>query len=212
MAEGPLRALRPWRPRLPHRPGPGSPLLAGEGRLAAGRFPAALRAFLDEEVPAVEPLGRWGAYLDLTGCDRLHPRRGVLLGAIARRHREGPISAGEASTRLGARLAAAVTPPRAWWSVQPGQEAAFLAPFPLACLREELPGPVMELQRLGLGCLGEAAALPEDLVRAALGGEGLLLWKEARGQGRRDVRAEVEARRLALSLSLIHISEPTRPY
>jgi DNA polymerase-4 len=97
----------------------------------------------------------------------------------------GDLSAGEGSSRLVARLAAAVAPAGCWWAVE--NPATFLEPFPLRCLADEEPALVRALEGMGLRTLGELAALPPELLRQALGDESLRVWREARGEGRRSL-------------------------
>jgi nucleotidyltransferase/DNA polymerase involved in DNA repair len=124
--------------------------------------------------------------LDLSGCERLYPERGTLLAEINRELlKEGSFAmgAGEGSTRLVARLAAAVAPAGSWWSVEPSASASFLAPFPLRCVKDEFPEWVEALQELGLFTLGDLAAIPFELLHRALGVGVRSLWEDARGEG-----------------------------
>ena len=95
----------------------------------------------------------------------------------------GSLAAGEGSSRLVARLAAATAPVGSWWQVEGDRAERFLAPFPLRCLPQGRSRWVPVLEELGLNTLGEVAALPPRLLREALGEESLEVWREARGQG-----------------------------
>ncbi len=151
--------------------------------------------FLEDTAPKVEPIGRWGVLLDLSGCERLHPNRGTLLTEINQQlPRNGSLgmAAGEGATRVVARLAAAVAPPGSWWSVEPAASASFLAPFPLQCLRDEYPRWVEALSDLGLCTLGDLAAIPTDLLQRALGVGARAIWEDARGEGSHTVHRRLE--------------------
>jgi len=161
-------------------------LLFGEVEDTEDSLPSSFGSFLKTLAPAVEGLGRWGALLDLKGCDRLHPDRGKFLQQIARRARAeglGPLSAGGGESRLVARLAAALAPRGCWWEVEGVMAPRFLAPFPLRCLPQGGRKWLKVFRELGLGTLGDLAAFPPDLLREALGEEVLWVWREARGEG-----------------------------
>jgi protein ImuB len=64
--------------------------------------------------------------------------------------------------------------------------AAFLAPFPVEVLG--IPSLSGVLTRLGIGTLGQLAALPGPLVEARFGPEGALALRRARGSGDRPAR------------------------
>ncbi len=81
---------------------------------------------------------------------------------------EGTGGAGETS---GPRGAVTIVPP--------GGGAAFLAPFEVAVL--EIPELTVLLPRLGLGTLGEFAALPAAEAAARFGAQGALAHRMARG-------------------------------
>jgi protein ImuB len=68
--------------------------------------------------------------------------------------------------------------------IPPGEEWHFLAPVPLKLLE---PGPelAVTLQRWGIRCIGDLAALPITAVGTRLGPEGVSLVRRARGEDER---------------------------
>jgi len=62
-----------------------------------------------------------------------------------------------------------------------GEEWSFLAPVPVALLAPS-PALATTLQRWGIRCIGELAALPASAVGARLGAEGVQLVRRARGE------------------------------
>jgi protein ImuB len=89
-----------------------------------------------------------------------------------------PARCGIGASKLAARIAAEL--PRSPVIVPAGEEAAFLAPLPLARLTPEIDAAVT-LQRWGLTSIGELARLPESEVAARLGEIGRDLHYAARG-------------------------------
>lgn len=196
ISQASLLQLRPWQPRVPQEDAKAA-FFVGESRSSKGEFPPSLAEHLSTLVPSMEVVGSTGAYLDLSGCERLYPDSTEFLRGIASyagKLQLGSLSAGEGSSRLVARLAAAVAPEGRWWSV--AQPKAFLAPFPLDCVADDHPVLVRALERMGLRTLGEVAAMPSPLLRQALGDDALLLWREARGEGRRSLRGPATPQRL----------------
>jgi protein ImuB len=133
---------------------------------------------------AVEPERPGLACFDARGLLRLHGGiEGVL--SAARRALRTPARYGAAPSRFAAVAAATRARPRRPMVVSGGHEAArdFLATMPVALLRArpalaELPE---ALERLGVGTLGELAALPPAALADRFGPAGLLAYELAVG-------------------------------
>ena len=111
---------------------------------------------------------------------------GHLEGVLAATRRAlGPrIRLGAAPSRFSAYAAALKARPRRSEIVAPGAVRAFLAPLPVGTLRArpelaELPG---TLERLGVGTLGQLAALPTPALVERFGHPGLLALELAHGR------------------------------
>ena len=150
---------------------------------------------------AVEP-GRPGeAFFEAAGLRGLW---GGSLEGVLRRARKAigpPVRLGAGQTRLCAYAAALGARPRRAPVVVPGAMArAFLAPLPVGLLRERLPGNRAapaggaeeaarigsadlpeKLERLGVGTLGQLAALPDAAIADRFGEAGLRALRMARG-------------------------------
>jgi len=170
----------------------------------------ALLEAADTFSPRVEDGGEGLVYLDLDGLPALSPRyppsstvdcrlstvdsppsRELALGRdlIAAAEKVGlPARAGIAASKLAARVAAGL--PESPTVVAPGQEAAFLAPLPLARLTPALEIAQM-LERWGLSSIGELAKLPEGEVASRLGESGRELHATARGIDPRPLEARL---------------------
>ena len=142
--------------------------------------PALLRVALAHS-PRVEDAGAGRVYLDAAGLEGLfgdEPR-------LAARLRDAAAAAGVeirvgiAESRIAALAAARLGP--GVMIVEPGGDAAYLAPAPLSLL--DLPEETAtRLSRWGLRTLGELAALPTAGLFERLGGDGVRLQRLARGE------------------------------
>jgi DNA polymerase-4 len=139
---------------------------------------------LDHYSPVIEPIALDEAYLDLTGQE-------ALMGqpeAVAHRLRDEvkarcglDLSIGVASCKLVAKVASELRKPRGLVVVNPGSEAAFLAPLPLGKLPGCGPATAVRLERVGARTIGEVAAIPDPLLGELFGQYGRLLGAHARG-------------------------------
>jgi DNA polymerase-4 len=139
---------------------------------------------LDHYSPVIEPIALDEAYLDLTGHE-------ALMGqpeAVAHRLRDEvkarcglDLSIGVASCKLVAKVASELRKPRGLVVVNPGGEAAFLAPLPLGKLPGCGPATAVRLERVGARTIGDVAAIPDPLLGELFGQYGRLLGAHARG-------------------------------
>lgn len=150
------------------------------------RYVALSRAFharLREAAPIVESVGVDEAYADLTG---LAPQGGAF--EVARRLRERvradlglAVSVCIAGSRVTAKTGSDRAKPDGLIEVPPGEDAAFLAPFPI----RELPlvGPKLaeRLAAAGITSIGEAAAADPRWLTDRFGKAGAYLHDRARG-------------------------------
>jgi DNA polymerase-4 len=135
--------------------------------------------------PIIEPLSLDEAFLDVTGS----VRRFGSSQHIAEEIRERILAAsglhasfGVATCKTVAKIASDLRKPRGFVVVEPGEEAAFLAPLPLRRLPGLGPAAERALSGLGVSTLGQLAALPLDTVQRRVGrASGSSLWERARG-------------------------------
>lgn len=146
---------------------------------------AAVFAIARAYTPQLEPLSLDEAHLDVTASQR----RFGTPPAIAAEIRDRILadcglhaSFGVATSKTVAKVASEVRKPRGFVVVEPGEEAAFLAPLPLRALPGLGPAAEAALSGLGVSTLGQLAALPEETVRRRLGEvAGASLHRRARG-------------------------------
>lgn len=131
--------------------------------------------------PRVESMGSTTVILDLHGLGRAWPTPQDLGRALleALRNRDPDPHVALALSRVTALLVARAC--AGLTIVPPGQEAAILAPLPLAAL--DLPPERQDLfRKWGLKTVGDLAALPADGLAERLGPEGPRLRCLARGE------------------------------
>ncbi len=149
-----------------------------------------IRTLLEELSPWVEMASIDEAFVDLTGSERA-------LGApfqVARRLQERirrelrlPCSIGLAGNKLVAKVASSRAKPAGLLEVPNGQEAAFLAPLPIAVLPGVGPHTAARLAELRITTCGELASAPAGLLERFLGPHALALQRWARGEDRSPV-------------------------
>jgi DNA polymerase-4 len=135
--------------------------------------------------PVIEPLSLDEAFLDVTASTR----RFGTSRQIAEEIRERILSStslhasfGVATCKTIAKIASDLRKPRGFVVVEPGDEAAFLAPLALRRLPGLGPAAERSLSGLGISTLGQLAALPLDTVQRRVGrASGTSLWERAQG-------------------------------
>ena len=153
---------------------------------------AEVMALLGTFAPKVEPVSLDEAFLDVTGCDRLHAVRASARGpawldAAERFHREIrratglSVSIGIGGTKAVATVAAALAKPAGALEVPRGAEARFLSGLPVECLPGIGPRTRAALARFNLHTIGDLARLPEDLLEETFGRTGIAISRCSRG-------------------------------
>lgn len=139
---------------------------------------------LERFSPAVEWVSIDEAYLNLYGCERLYGPATTVAEKIHEAIRaEVRLSAslGIARNRLMAKVASDFAKPGGLLFVLPGYEEQFLRPMPIRALPGIGAKMEEQLQEMGIQTAGELAAMPQDLLQAAFGINGLVLSRRARG-------------------------------
>jgi DNA polymerase-4 len=146
----------------------------------------------EETTPLVEPVTVGAAWLDLTGTENLlrkDPNAAVAdLRRTVRDWLRVSISAGLATNKTVARIAARLRKPGAQLVVPPGGEAAFLAPLPASWLPGIGPEMRSTLGLAGLATIGDLARAPLDALGLVLGRGALALQRRAQGVDEEPVR------------------------
>ena len=160
-----------------------------------GEFSRRIFSVLRTYSPQVEPMSLDEAYVDLTGCHRLHGP--VLKAAESIREsifKEVGIRAsiGIAANKLLAKIASDFAKPNGLLFIAPGKERRFLAPLPVRRLPGVGPKGGAELERMGVRTVGDLAGLPLELLQTVYGKWGGALYCKSRGICESPVRGEEE--------------------
>ena len=155
-----------------------------------------------EIVPTVEQVGIDEGYLDLgevaPSFDDARALAEAVRAVVLARTRLS-CSLGVATTKVVAKVASDRRKPGGLTAVRPGQEAAFLAPFPIRLLPGVGPRAEERLHAAGIETIGRLAALADHELAVLLRGKvGRELRDRARG---------IDPRRLEVSTERISISQ-----
>jgi len=149
-----------------------------------GDFSRRIFALLDKYSPLVEPMSLDEAYVDLTGCEKLH---GPVLSTAERIKNEIKTevginaSIGIASNKLLAKVASGFVKPNGILWIAPGKEGRFLRPLPVSRIPGVGPKSGERFRRMGVQTVGDLAALPRELLEEVHGKWGAGLYLKARG-------------------------------
>jgi DNA polymerase IV len=171
-------------------------LLPGRHRLYAS-YSRQVMAMFAAETPLVEQISIDEAFLDLTGDGRSGGAAAAELQARIRSELRLPSSFGVAANKLVAKIATNVGKPQGLIVVPPGDEAAFLAPLPMAMLWGVGPKTQLRLAALGLRTIGDLAARSVADLEQRFGASGADLARHARGIDDRPVEPEREAKSIS---------------
>jgi DNA polymerase-4 len=147
-------------------------------------FSARIFDILDRYSPLMEPVSQDEAYLDLTGCERLHgpvPQTAIGIHDEIRQQVGINASIGIGANKLMAKIASGMAKPNGMLRILPHHERAFLASLPVGRIPGIGPKSQEEFKRLGIRTVGELAALPQELLEEVYGAWGIRLYERARG-------------------------------
>ena len=157
----------------------------------------AVMEILGRFTPRVEQVSIDEAFLDVAGSEALFGEPTVIAAAIkaAVRAEVGlTASVGVASTKLVAKIASDLRKPDGLVVVTPGEEAAFLAPLPIARLWGVGAQTRAALAEYGVRTIGDLAAIDPRLLVRRLGKHGATLVERALGVDASPVTDDVEAK------------------
>ena len=141
-------------------------------------------AYLDltEDVDVEEEKRPWEQAVETARCLQERVREEVGLSA----------SLGVATNKLVAKVASDHDKPAGLTVVQPGDEAAFLAPLPVQVIWGVGPVTAEKLAQMGVRTVGDLASFSERTLEARFGSHGIAMARRARGIDLRPVSIEHE--------------------
>jgi DNA polymerase-4 len=144
-----------------------------------------IHRIFEEFTPVVEMVSIDEAYLDLTGCERLHGsafRGADRLIRLVKERTGLNCSVGVSSSHLVSKIASDQAKPHGLLYVLPGCEARFLAPLPI----RRMPGigkvTEPELRSLGIVTIGDLQQMGREKLRERFGRFGEWLYTKSGGQ------------------------------
>jgi DNA polymerase-4 len=149
-----------------------------------------IMAMLAEFTPLLEPISIDEAFLDVTGSRTLlgdGPDIAHMIRSCIRDRLALTASVGVASNKFVAKVASDLRKPDGLVVVEPGSEAAFLAPLPVARLWGVGRVTAGRLEAMGIRRIGQLAAVPVGDIVARFGRTGADLLALARGVDERPV-------------------------
>ena len=141
-------------------------------------------AVLRHFTPAVEQVSIDEAFLDVAGSEALFgpaPEIARRIKAEVVATTQLTVSVGVATNKLVAKVGSDLRKPDGLVIVQPGDEAAFLAPLEIRRLWGIGPKTAERLHGLGVRTIGELAVLSSETLSRALGDHGATLHERALG-------------------------------
>jgi DNA polymerase IV len=156
-----------------------------------------IMAILDAYSPLVEPVSVDEAFVDLTGVESLFGSPLEALRGIKRRIRAETgltASAGLAPNKFVAKVASDLGKPDGLVAVEPGREAAFLAPLPVERIWGVGKVAARELDALGIRTVAQLQAMPREVLVRRFGPHGAGLHELAFGRDARPVAASTDAK------------------
>jgi DNA polymerase-4 len=149
-----------------------------------GEASDAVMALFAEHTPLVQPISLDEAFLDVSATAHLFGGPVAIARDLKRRVREELgliLSVGVATNKLCAKIGSDLRKPDGLVVVQPGTEAAFLAPLPLGRLWGVGPKTREVLEGWGLRTIGDLAAFELTTLEARFGEHGTAISQRARG-------------------------------
>jgi DNA polymerase-4 len=160
-----------------------------------------IKSLMQTLTPLVEPVSIDEAFLDLTGCERLHGAGApVTLARLAKTIESEigvTVSIGLSYCKFLAKLASDLDKPRGYSIVERAQAAALLAPLPISRIWGVGKVAQARLNKAGLRLIGDIQALDEATILARHGAEGGRLWRLAQGIDERRVTPERETKSIS---------------
>ncbi len=144
----------------------------------------AVMALFAERTPLVQPISLDEAFLDVTATEHLFGGAVAIARQLKRDVRERlglVLSVGVATNKLCAKIGSDLRKPDGLVIVEPGGEAAFLAPLELQRLWGVGPKTRELLESWGLRTIGDLAASDVAVLEARLGEHGRSIWERAHG-------------------------------
>jgi DNA polymerase IV len=160
-----------------------------------------IRSMMQGLTPLVEPVSIDEAFLDLTGCEKVHGADAPLTLARLAKTIEFDIgvtvSVGLSYCKFLAKLASDFDKPRGFSIIERAEAISVLAPLPVGRIWGVGKVAQTRLNKAGFRLIGDIQAMDEPGMIAQHGAEGGRLWRLARGIDTRRVSPERETKSIS---------------
>ena len=160
-----------------------------------------IKSLMQDLTPLVEPVSIDEAFLDLTGCERVHDAAAPLTLARFAKKIESEIgvtiSVGLSYCKFLAKFASDLDKPRGYSIVERSRAVALLAAEPISRIWGVGKVAQTRLNQAGLRLIGDIQALDEATMFARHGPEGGRLWRLAHGRDDRRVTPERDTKSIS---------------
>ena len=143
-----------------------------------------IMALLEEFSPLVEPVSIDEAYMDISGCERLHGDPGTIGSAVKKKIRDTVFlgcSIGIAPNKFLAKIASDINKPDGLTIVMPEQALLFTESIPIGKVPGVGKATFKELEQTGIKVLGDVKRYPLDMLVKKLGKYGYSLLELSSG-------------------------------
>lgn len=161
----------------------------------------AIKAFMKELTPAIEPLSLDEAFLDMTGTARLHgaPPAVMLAKLVARMENELGItgSIGLSHNKFLAKVASDLDKPKGFTMIGAAETMDFLRPRPVRLIWGIGPAAQVSLDKAGIRTFADLLRWDRKDLSARFGSTGERLYHLARGEDRRRISANAPVKSIS---------------
>jgi DNA polymerase-4 len=159
-----------------------------------------IRQIFNRYTPLIEPLSLDEAFLDVTGSRKLFGSSveiGQRIKADIQRELELVASVGVGPNKFLAKIASDLEKPDGFVVVGPDRVVQFLDPLPVGRLWGVGRVTNQTLEKVGIRTIRQLRELPREAMRDMFGEHGDQLWRLARGQDRRRVTPDRQAKSIS---------------
>jgi len=143
-----------------------------------------IMALLEEFSPLVEPVSIDEAYMDISGCERLHGDPGTIGSAVKKKIRDAlslGCSIGIAPNKFLAKIASDINKPDGLTIVMPEQALLFAESIPIGKVPGVGKATLKELEQTGIKVLADVKRYPLEMLIKRLGKYGYRLLELSSG-------------------------------
>ena len=166
-----------------------------------------IRAIFYRYTPLVEPLSLDEAFLDVSGCERLHGSAeniGLKIKSEIKKELELVASVGIAHNKFLAKLASDIEKPNGFVAIDANSVETYLSPLPVSRLWGVGKAAEKSLGKINVSTIGGLQKLPLATLENQFGRWGTRLWELSRGIDQREVIPDHTAKSISNERTFFH--------